>query len=191
VIALVLAAQTVRGQTPIPGTYAISVCKTAPCTPGDSSHAVAWGQLVLFADSINLRALPDSARRLLEGLFLDRPANGCVIMQRASNATTYAGGVRGTYWSSDSSRGGWINLTLYRSPDAHHAVTARVIGTALRGTGRSAGAGAAEVDWPTDTIVGERIGPPDLAACVTATRSEWRRIQLFMDSLRSRSRPPT
>lgn len=172
-----------RGQ--VAGTYAVAVCKGAPCVPDDTVHAVAWGQIVLFNEPINLVALPDSARRLLAGIHLHAPTNGCTIMRSAPHVQTYLAVTSGTRWESIAGAPDQITL-LSRSPDATYDALLRVTVNGMSGTGSSWGAGAAKVDWPTDTIVARRIGPPDLNACILGTRVEWKRFQRFMDSLSSR-----
>ena len=39
-LALCLAVARVSAQATVPGTYAIAVCKSAPCVPSDSEHAI-------------------------------------------------------------------------------------------------------------------------------------------------------
>jgi hypothetical protein len=134
-----MAGAPARGQ--VAGTDAVAICKGAPCTPDDTVHAVAWGRVVLFAEPINLAALPDSARRLLDGMHLRAPTNGCSIMRHAPHAQTYAGVTRGTRWESVAGAADRITLVLHRSPDASHDALLRVTSDGLNGTGRSRGAG--------------------------------------------------
>ena len=172
-----------RGQ--VAGTYAVAVCKGAPCVPDDTVHAVAWGQVVLFNEPINLVALSDSARRLLADIYLHAPTNGCTIMRSAPHVQTYLALTSGMRWESIAGAPDRITL-LHRSPDARYDALLRVTVNGLNGTGRSWGAGAAKVDWPADTIVARRIGPPDLNACILGAGAEWKRFQRVMDSLNSR-----
>ena len=55
---------------------------------------------------------------------------------------------------------------MMTSPDASYRVTARrSTMDELRGRGESWGTGMAEVQWPADTFVARRIGPPDARVC--------------------------
>jgi len=168
----------------VAGTYRIAVCKSAPCTPADTAHALAWGLLVLNDAPLPFASLPDSSRRLLVRYSVQARNNGCYALTRAEgNPRTYAGigGAGTTHWLRDTTSG-MIEFELYRSPDARHAVRAEPRGDTLRGTGTSSGVGAAELDQPRDIIVALRVGPPDLGPCAEATAREWRRTR--------ESRPP-
>src|SRR6185503_416858 len=181
-IATPLGAQPARAQ--VAGTYRIAVCKSAPCSPADTTHALVWGLLVLNDAPLPFASLPDSARRLLLRYTVPARSNACYALSRArGDVPTYAGmsGAGTTRWLRDSTSGA-LEFGLYRSPDAQHSVRAVLQGNTLSGTGSSSGAGAAEVDYPRDTIVAVRVGPPDLAPCADASARESRRIR--------ESRPP-
>lgn len=163
----------------VAGTYRIAVCKSAPCSPTDTARALAWGLLILNDAPLPFASLPDSARRLLVRYAVPERSNACYTLRRADgNPRTYAGisGAGTTRWQRDTTSGALV-FTLYRSPDAVHTVRAAVRGDTLSGGGISSGAGAAEVDYPRDTVVAVRVGPPDLEPCVEASAREWRRIR--------------
>jgi hypothetical protein len=168
-------------QNPSPaGTYVISLCKGAPCSPDDTSRALTWGVLVLADTAISFALLPDSASRLLYPLYLRAPANGCFALRLPNpDAQTYAGGIGAgvTRWEVDTARVGGISFTLYRSPDARHVTRALLTTEGFRGSGKSSGAAAAKVHYPLDTVVARRVGPPDFSPCVEASAREWRRIR--------------
>ena|SRR5438034_1990418 len=160
--------------TRVSGTYRIAVCKSVPCTPGDTTNAVAWGRLTLFDSALVLSSFPQSLLRVLHTRYLRSPANACyALLRRSPEPQTYAGamGAGTTRWDRESGSDD-ISFTLYRSPDARHVVHARIDRDSLHGTGESWGAGEAEVPWSKDTIVAVRIGPADLRACVDSDTSE-------------------
>ena len=172
-----LVARRAAGQ--VAGTYRIAVCTSAPCTPRDTAHALVWGLLVLNDAPLPFASLPDSARRLLVRYSVPARSNACYALSRASGTPrTYAGiaGAGTTRWLRDTVSG-TLEFTLYQSPDARHVVRAALRGDTLSGTGMSSGAGAAAVDYPRDTIVALRVGPPDLAPCADASAREWKRIR--------------
>jgi hypothetical protein len=172
-----------HSRTPdVEGTYEIAVCKVGRCAPGDTAVTLTQGILVLFAT--RLPPVPDSAINLLRLPFLAE-GNMCFALEpRRPGSQTYAGlaGVEATRWQPDSATGQRITFSLYFSPDAGHEVTARIRHGTLGGRGTSWGAGVAAVEYPPDTIVGRRLGPPDITPCVAASAREWRRIMS--------SRPP-
>ncbi len=178
-LALVAFGLSLSAQQPVTGTYRISVCKVGPCVAGDSSHAVAFGVLVLLDSTLVSAAIPASAGRLLTGYTTPgQPHNACYDIKRiGSNSMSYAGGVAGTHWQMDAKEGNAVTFTLYRSPDASHHVVATINGAQLSGIGRSSGAGAAEVDWPRDTVVATRIGAPDVSRCIDASIRQWKEIR--------------
>ena len=175
--ACALAAGPAAGQ--VAGTYRIAVCKSAPCTPADTAHALAWGLLVLNDAPLPFASLPDSARRLRVQYSVPARNNACYALSRApGNARTFAGidGAGTTRWLRDSVSGA-LEFKLFWSLDAFHSVRAVPRGDTLRGTGMSWGTGAEELNNPRDTIVALRVGPPDLAACADASARESKRIR--------------
>lgn len=178
---LVLAAASPCGaqsRSRIAGTYDFWLCKAANCASNHTSEAFVRGKLILSDTTLELTVLPDSARPLLSGMFGPKPLNACWAVERRTSRTTYAGGggVGSTRWDfvhGDSAR---ITFGLYHSPDAGHRVTASVVNGVLRGRGESSGAGVAEVHWATDTVVGIRIGPPDVRICRDASLQRWREV---------------
>jgi hypothetical protein len=172
-----LTARPAAGQ--VAGTYRVAVCKSGPCTPADTAHALVWGLLVLNDEPLPFASLPDSARRLRVQYSVPARSNACYALHRASgDPQTYAG-IRGagtTRWLRDTTSG-LLEFGLYRSPDARHVVRAALRGDTLSGTGTSSGPGIAAVDYPRDTIVALRVGPPDLTKCADASARESRRLQ--------------
>src|SRR5688572_1746922 len=155
-------------QSSVAGTYSIAVCKQLPCSPGDSASASVVGTLVLL-DSVLLRSsIPDSARWLFNPF--QEPSqsrNACYALKRLQeNVETHAGGVSTSHWHRDPQQLDRIRFTLYRSPDALHEVSVRVVGSRLEGSGQSSGVGAAETHWPKDSVVAVRVGPPDPSICI-------------------------
>ncbi len=57
------------------------------------------------------------------------------------------------------------SFALYRSPDAGYEVSVRATPTGFRGEGHSWGAGAAEVGYPEEIVVGDYMGPPQAERC--------------------------
>jgi hypothetical protein len=140
-----------------------------------------WGLLVLNDEPLPFASLPDSARRLRVQYSVPARSNACYTLSRAlGNPPTYAGiGAAGTTrWLRDRTSG-IVEFGLYRSPDARHVVRAALRGDTLTGTGTSSGAGVGEIDYPRDTIVALRVGPPDLAKCADASARESRRLREF------------
>jgi hypothetical protein len=130
---------------------------------------------VLTERPLDRAAMPNAAWRLFERSLVNAP-NGCYVLTRPrGGARTYAGlnGVAGTRWRIDGKRPRIVRFTLYRSPDASHQVEAARVAGGLRGRGRSRGFGTTM--WsPVDTIVAERVGPPDVGRCVDAVMREGR-----------------
>ena len=184
--ALVVATGCVNRHPPpapsITGTYEITVCKLGSCSLGDTTQAVTYGTLVLFASA--LPPVPDSALPLLDSFHGE--ANACFAVHPPHDeARTYAGlmGVGATIWQTDSTPAGRrLRFSLYDSPDAAHRVVAELTQGRIAGRGESWGAGVAAVDYAPDTVVGRRIGPPDITPCVAASVRAWREIRT--------SRPP-
>jgi len=125
------------------GSYRVSICRGA-C----ADSLLVRGYLVLSAE-------PGAGG-----------GEGCFSLQRMrGDVDTYAGiqpsgQVRWTPASGDP-----LRLDLYRSPDASYAVELHPAGDGLRGTGRSAGFGYTDRAAPTDSVIAERVGPPDGRLC--------------------------
>lgn len=176
-VASSLAARPASGQ--VAGTYRIAVCKSGPCTPADTAHALVWGLVVLSDEPLPFASLPDSSRRLRVQYSVPARSNACYALRRAlGDPQTYAGlrAVGTTRWLRDTTSG-LLEFGLYRSPDARHVVRAVLRGDTLIGTGTSWGAGIAAIDYPRDTIVALRVGPPDLAKCADTSVRESRRMR--------------
>jgi hypothetical protein len=165
-------------QPSVAGTYRIAVCKQLPCIPGDSTRALVTGTLVLLDTSIVRSAIPDSARWLFNPYEFRSERNGCYALERLrDDVPTNAGGVSTTSWYRDSLQLDRIHFTLYRSPDALHAVSVRVGDSRLEGGGYSAGVGAAATRWPRDSVVAVKVGPADPSICINAELARRRNMR--------------
>ena len=177
------------------GTYELRLCRVR-CGPEWPANTIRSGWVVLDSVPVALGAFPDSVRRRLENsfMFMDLgrgdPANGCYLLRAdRPEVKTYAGIETGglTRWEP-AAGGDSIRFSLYRSPDAGHEVAAALTAGGFEGRGESWGAGAAEVHYPDDLVLGRRLGAPDQGRCGEAALAglaafaEWRRAY--------RQRPP-
>lgn len=91
--------------------------------------------------------------------------NACYVLARQARADTYAGidDVGTTRWTPLAD--GSITISLFRSPDAGYDAKLSLTTDGFRGRGTSRGWGVA-ADSPADSIVGRRIGPPELMRCL-------------------------
>jgi len=133
------------GDAPLPGTYRVSICR-----PGCADSLLVRGYLVLAAPTN-----PSGADY----------GSGCFSLERMRGVNSFA-------WLSPSGPLDWrtapgdpLRFGLYRSPDASYEVELRPVNGALRGTGRFAEFGYAEDAFPTNSVIAERIGPPDGRLC--------------------------
>lgn len=169
----------------IGGTYELRLCRVR-CAGGDEPNSLAIGRLVLAGVAIDTSAhiRSDSARRhlTLQDIWEsdEGPPNGCFVWhQRREDPLSYGKTWEGAlvHWSAKEDS---LFFRLYRSPDASHSVRAVRTQTGFQGRGVSAGAGAAEVDWPDDVVVGRWIGPSDFAICNEAADSALSGFQRFI-----------
>ena len=151
------------------GTYEVALCKAGPCSLDDTTRTLSRGFLVLFAGE--MPRVTGAAGAALTGWYLRSPPNGCLSMTvpPPRSETFAAGGVRSTFWDMNPG-GDSVRFSLYRSPDAGHEVIAGIRNGELTGGGRSWGVGVVNVRYPRDTIVGRRIGPPDIEPCLNPYR---------------------
>ena len=185
-LAAVMIGGTLAGRPAVaqvrPGTYALALCRAAPCAPDDTAAAYLTATVVLL-DSVaaTARALPRPAWELA-------PANGCfaVRYRRRPQPESYAGlqGVGSLRWGPAPGPVGRIAFALYRSPDAGYTVRLVPVADGLAGSGRSYGAGAAEIVAPSDTVVATRVATPTRRAA--RTRGSRHRVRR-----RDRRRAPT
>lgn len=145
-----------------PGTYTLALCRSAPCTPADTGAAYLTATVVLLDSA-------DAARRRLAPPAWERgAANGCfTVRHHREQRDSYAGIEPGgsLRWTSSPGDSGRIVFALYRSPDAGYTVRVTSAAGRLAGSGRSYGAGAAEIVAPPDTVVAVRVGAPNAARC--------------------------
>jgi hypothetical protein len=153
----------------IAGTYELIICKGA-CSFANRANAFATAVVVLFDD---VMARADRERIAPFYNYDASDVRACYAVDRKVQAPSYVGinnkiGV--SPWKLD---GNTIQFELFHSPDAGYAVVVNRTGHLLTGTGRSwgAGMGAPPHDYGPDTIVGRRLGPPDMAACASAPTS--------------------
>lgn len=150
------------------GTYEVWVCRGRPCR-GDNDTA-ALSQLMVDLEPAPIRVdtfgLSTPFRR--PGSSFDAGVgNGCFKVVRTFSKETYAGlGDVGLFgWTTDSS-GEVVTFSPAKSPDAGYVIQAELRDGLLTGRGHSWGAGVAAVDWPPDSIIGIRTGPPNAGKCL-------------------------
>jgi len=129
----------------LPGSYRVSICRG---TCADSLRVS--GYLVLATPPANFEGAGSGP--------------GCFSLQRLR-------GVNGFAWLAPSGQLYWrtapddpLRFELYRSPDAGYGVELHAANGRLRGTGRFWEFGYPE-EFPTDSVIAERIGPPDERLC--------------------------
>ena len=154
-----------------PGTYTLRLCRVT-CDPRYPKNTIRSGWMVLGTAPVDLSNLPDSVRKWIELDFMmqaDRgPANGCFdFTSNRSEVRTYAGVAGLLRWEYRAS-GDSVTFELMQSPDAAHVVQVAATASGFAGSGHSWGAGAAEVDYPDDLVVGEYLGPPNARRCEEA-----------------------
>lgn len=164
--------------SPVPGTYAVSICPT-PCDPARAESAEVVGHLVLEAVSYT-----DAEVEAVQGIygsrgaFLYRAAGGepntCFGLTRLREGLTYAGiRVAGlTRWRpSEESQA--FTIDLYRSADARYRATLVARGRELLGRGESLGGrDPTERAAAADSIYARRIGPVDRNVCLQAAAND-------------------
>jgi hypothetical protein len=137
------------------GTYAFQLCRER-CAARDTAGSYLSGRLVLIDSTLGKRP------------FLQfESANACFEFRSGPiRADSYAGIQRAglTHWKRLSASG-HVKVTLYRSPDAGYDISVALSGRDLKGTGGSWGAGAAEIHAPSDSVLAQYIGPPDVEWC--------------------------
>ena len=160
----------------IGGTYELRLCRVR-CAESGEPNSLGIGRLVLADVAIDtINHIPsDSARQhlTLQDIWEsdEGPPNGCVVWdQRRDHPPSYGLSWDGAlvHWTA---KGDSLFFRLYRSPDASHNVRAVRTQAGFQGIGVSAGAGAAEVDWPHDIVVGRWIAAPDFSICREAADS--------------------
>jgi hypothetical protein len=145
----------------VAGTYELIICKSA-CSFSKPENAFATLVVVLF-DRVMTQKDMD---RIDPYYHFDPGVNACYAFSRKAQAQSYAviseKGV--SPWLSSDHK---IRFALFRSPDAGYAVELERTGDSLAGTGRSwgAGMGAPPPEYTHDTVVGRRVGPPDISGC--------------------------
>ena len=93
-------------------------------------------------------------------------------------------GIAGTYdfWLCKAARCGRgpTSEALVRGKlilsDTTLELTVPVVNGVLRRLGESSGAGVAEVRWATDSVVGIRVGPPEVETCRDVSLQHWREV---------------
>ncbi|MFL5540877.1 MAG: RCC1 domain-containing protein [Longimicrobiaceae bacterium] len=145
------------------GTYRIAICR-GPCEPDDTTHALAWGVLVLAHAPIDPHGLPDYTHEIAaEGR---EPYNACFSLVQARHAGTLAGVEPAALTRWEKGRGGPVRLLLVRSPDSGYEAALRPTPDGLRGRGHSWGIDMGPVQLPDDSLAARRTGPPDPSVCV-------------------------
>jgi len=154
-----------------PGTYALRLCRVT-CDPRYPKNTFRSGWIVLGAAPLDLPNMPDSVRKWLELHFMmqadEGQANGCFhFTANRPEVRTYASVAGLLRWERRGS-GDSAAFKLYQSPDAGHNVQVAATPRGFSGSGHSWGAGVAAVDYPDDLVVGEYLGPPNVARCEEA-----------------------
>jgi hypothetical protein len=171
--------------SPIAGTYEFRLCRVR-CGAPNEPNTLAIGRLVLSEAAIDTTThiRSDSARQhlTLQDIWEsnDGPANGCFVWhRRRAQPPSYGSSRLGSlvHWTA---KGDSLFFLLYRSPDAAHSVSAVRTAAGFQGRGFSSGAGAAEVDWPQDVVLGRWIAPPDYSICNDAADSALAQFRRFI-----------
>jgi hypothetical protein len=151
-----------RTASDVAGTYELILCKGA-CSFAERRNVFATAFIVLFDGVMPLK---DVDRIDPTYLYDPRQINACYVVKRKTDAPSYAdaGGIGVSTWQRD---GHAIHLLLFHSPDAGYSVEVKRQGTLLAGSGTSSGVGmgAPPPGYDPDTIVGRRLGPPDVSVC--------------------------
>ena len=157
----------VNGATIRPGTYALRVCRVV-CGASDTANIIRAGFIVLDTAPIHLHPSSVSGDRLLRDMKMITvdTANGCYVLESRRSVATLAGGWGGgfVHWrrvrTSDS-----ITFMLDRTSDTGHEDTVAFTTRGFAGSGHSYGM---DIDYPTDLVAGEYLGPPDQRRCAEA-----------------------
>jgi hypothetical protein len=144
------------------GNYAVRVCRGGPCSTDRDK-----GVLRLLLIDLD-RTLADSLQRYIDKSRGDAKRRisgvGCYALQRVlADSETVAGwGARRIVWQYDPETA-HVWIPAGGSTDESYEIEARLTKGLLSGVGRSQfGAGPREA---IDTIVGQRVGPPDSTHC--------------------------
>jgi len=155
---------TLPGDSLVPGTYTIRICRASCDSPTDSTVLVV-GTVVLLPKPVPRRLISSPIHADYYHPYL----NACFDLKKVRlSAYTHAGlfpsGMVG--WDRDP-RDSLVQFSLYWSPDARYWVKVRATGTELRGHGQSQGFGSGPA---VDSVYGWRVGPPDQAKCIAAAK---------------------
>jgi len=155
---------TLPGDSLVPGTYTIRICRASCGSPTDSTVLVV-GTVVLLPKPVPRRLISSPIHADYYHPYL----NACFDLKKVRlSAYTHAGlfpsGMVG--WDRDP-RDSLVQFSLYWSPDARYWVKVRATGTELRGHGQSQGFGSGPA---VDSVYGWRVGPPDQAKCIAAAK---------------------
>ncbi len=173
-ILLFTASSAVAGPT-ASGTYDVLVCK-GPCSFEVSTNVVAKGVLVLANASFAPKSLNQRSVLPFERAYgIGGDPNGCFVLDTVQENRSYAGliEVGMTLWRTGLGR---VQLELYTSPDAGYFATLTLTSDGFRGEGGSSGGGPAETVPGPDILIGKRIGPGDVDACVRAAAERQRKL---------------
>lgn len=161
------------------GTYAIQLCHTV-CESVGSAGIAATGVLVLLDSVLRLEDLPRPRQQYfrISSMFMDSegPFNACFVLRPVTaRASTEAGmpfvdgihAVNLSHWKQlgrDS-----VMIALHRSPDAGLWIIGVLQSGSLQGrTARSASGAASRHSTAIErSVVGSRVGPPDMKECLT------------------------
>lgn len=164
----------------VTGTYEFIICKGA-CSFSDRGNVFATA-VVVFFDGVITR----SDQERIDPFYHYAPSDvrACYAVNRKVQAQSYAGINNKTGVSPWKLDGYTIQFDLFHSADAGYVVAVDRTGDLLTGTGKSwgAGMGAPPPDYGPDTVIGRRLGPPDMSACASAPTSQVVRFPLSRHS---------
>lgn len=153
------------------GTYRVSFCQLR-CS--DTFAADVRGYIVLSDAPISLASLPPRIRRRVELQFQevrrsDRP-NACFTLVAKPRTKSVAGAepVGFTSWVGDDSS---ADLSLFRAPDSGYDLSLELSQDSVRGVGHFYSGNGPGAQLLIDSVIGRRVGPPDVARCLRAALS--------------------
>jgi hypothetical protein len=155
----VAATQSIAGEGA--GNYELLICKSA-CSFEHPQSAVAKGLIVLSEDPLPR----DVVEKIRLSHFVEpNHARACFVGTQSERAKTFAFLTKAmsTSWALEN---GVLKFELFRSADAGYEVELERKSSILVGKGMSWGAGVAAPHFTPDIVVGRRIGPVNVSACL-------------------------
>ena len=155
------------------GTYAIHICAESDrCHAASASIA---GRLVLLPTTLSRRSLPDDAFIDWWVAFASGPVNGCFLPTQAPARVSSMAAVEkpvALHWQRDPTDSSRVIVSFSLSPDGSYRMgLVADAGARLAGQGDSRRSPPPANPLGSDSVVGEREGPPNSALCEAAARS--------------------